>query len=241
MRWWYIPATATAATAVIAVVAAICVIGYNLLHQHGPASLIPTAQSAPFATSALLEPLLLTPSEINTAMGTTGMVVSGSKIPEVGFNNDPTVADKACIPLVGAADIIHGAYVGSGWTAVRVQSLEEQSRVNIVDQTVVSFSSADKAAAFFTASTQSWLICSNRQYTATYPGQTTEWSVGPVSITNGTLSATNTQTNSTSSQCQRALTVANNVAIDIRACSVNPSSDVAANIAHQIAAKVPAT
>ena len=42
--------------------------------------------------------------------------------------------------------------------------------------------------------------------------------------------------------CQRALTVANNVAIDVRTCSENRSdaqSDAAVDIAHQIAAKVP--
>ncbi len=237
MRWWYIPATATA---VIAVVTGIYAIGYNLLHHHGPASLAPTAQSAPFATSALLEPLLLTPAEINTAMGITGLVVTGPKNPEGGFNDDSTVADKACIPLFAGADTSHGAYLSSGWTAMRTQELEEPgASPNTVDQTVVSFSSADKAADFFASSAQQWPGCSNRQYTATYPGQTTEWSVGPISNTNGTLGATNTQTTNTTWQCQRALTVANNVAIDIRACSFRPSSDIAANIAHQIAAKVP--
>jgi hypothetical protein len=62
--------------------------------------------------------------------------------------------------------------------------------------------------------------------------------VGPVSNTNGTLSATETQEGSSGYTCQRALTAANNVAIDVLACSSN-QSDSAVNIAHQIAAKVP--
>jgi hypothetical protein len=70
------------------------------------------------------------------------------------------------------------------------------------------------------------------------------WIVGPVSNTDGVLSAHRTlqpgywkwQT------CQRALTVANNVAVDILACSENRAdsqSDAGVNIARQIAAKVP--
>jgi len=68
------------------------------------------------------------------------------------------------------------------------------------------------------------------------------WSVGPVSNTNGTLSATQTQLSAQPKiigwACQRALTVANNVAIDVSECS-SSQSGLAVNIAHQIAAKVP--
>lgn len=67
-------------------------------------------------------------------------------------------------------------------------------------------------------------------------------SVGPVSNTNGTLSTTKTTQGANGVTCQRALTVANNVAIDIGGCRQNRSAshpDSAVNIAHQIAAKVP--
>jgi hypothetical protein len=67
--------------------------------------------------------------------------------------------------------------------------------------------------------------------------------VGPVSNTNGTLSATITGVlgrNGASGVCERALTVANNVAIDIDSCGASPSG-AAVNVADQIAAKVPTT
>jgi serine/threonine kinase PknH len=70
------------------------------------------------------------------------------------------------------------------------------------------------------------------------------WSVGPVSNTNGTKSATRTgNVDSRNATCQRALTVANNVAIDVAACGTSPGSQsgAAAYIARQIAAKVPTT
>jgi PknH-like extracellular domain len=56
------------------------------------------------------------------------------------------------------------------------------------------------------------------------------------------LSATKTTQGDHGVTCQRALTVANNIAIDISTCRPNRSAsqpDSAVNIAHQIAAKVP--
>lgn len=63
------------------------------------------------------------------------------------------------------------------------------------------------------------------------------WDVGPVSNTNGTLSATETREGGQGWACQRALTVSNNVAIDITACGYD-KADGAVNIARQIAGKV---
>jgi serine/threonine-protein kinase len=64
--------------------------------------------------------------------------------------------------------------------------------------------------------------------------------VGPVSNINGTLSATKTRVNANGWTCQRALTVAANVAIDVTACTHNQPGP-AVNIAKEIAAKVPTT
>jgi hypothetical protein len=64
------------------------------------------------------------------------------------------------------------------------------------------------------------------------------WTVGPVSNTNGVLSFIQTVA-ATAWTCQRALTAANNVVIDVFACSKDPAASGAVNIAHQIAAKVP--
>jgi len=61
--------------------------------------------------------------------------------------------------------------------------------------------------------------------------------VGPIANTNGTLSTTDTLKGGNGWACQRALTVSNNIAIDVAACPNNPGN-TAVNIAHQIAAKV---
>jgi PknH-like extracellular domain len=224
----------------------------NIAHQI--AAKVPTSQ--PSTTSQPVTPvavdalggLPLSPDQINTAMGATGITVNGT-YSVIGVD-DGSVADKACLPL--AAPLQAGAYAGSGWSAVRGQVLREagDSWAHRVVQGVVLFSSARDAGAFFTASAQRWPACANRQFPqktgAGKPDQV--WTVGPVSNTNGTLSATQTLNGGDSSltwnweSCQRALTVANNVAIDVSACSQilsDSQSDAGVNIAHQIAAKVP--
>jgi serine/threonine kinase PknH len=154
------------------------------------------------------------------------------------------VADVACRPLAGNLEA--SAYARSGWTAFGEQVLAERDApshfTHWVDQGVVLFPSAKAAQAFFNASAQQWPACSNRQCTFAEPGKANNvWAVGPVSNANGTLSYLNTKEGNTDGwACQRALTVANNVVIDIDVCSTNSyQPDSAVNIAHQIAAKVP--
>jgi serine/threonine kinase PknH len=229
---------------IVVILAAAGITGY-LLRPHWPASQTPTAQPAafpapnpsgpvtPLAASAL-EGLLLGPNQINTAMGAAGMTASA---PSTVMDNKGAgdLSDKACLPLASAAEAT--VYAGSGWNAMRSQGVNDPQD-HRVDQSVVLFSSAHDAGAFFTASAQSWPACSNRQFTETLASRRHfVFTVGPVSNTNGTLSATETGESAAGWTCQRALTVADNVAIDVTACS-HSQSDSAVNIAHQIAAKV---
>jgi serine/threonine-protein kinase len=243
-----------AATVVIVVVV---VVGY-LVWPHAARSQTKTAQPSttsppsvapqpvppvpPVAVDAL-EGLWLSPDQINTAMGAAAIPVQGTSAGMA--DQSALVPDKACIPMQGPAQAT--AYTGSGWRAMRLQRLGEPANATtrrIVEQAVVLFSSAHDAGAFFTAAAQGWPACANRQYTFTQPGHPDQvWTAGPVSNTNGTLSATETLNKASDvlMTCQRALTVANNVAIDVMACAKNPfdSSDPAISIVHQIAAKVP--
>ena len=193
-----------------------------------------TTPTAPPVAEAALDGLLLSPDQINTAMGSTGMTVSHTR--SVMDDDSARVPDQACRPLDGP--LIAPVYAGSGWSAFREQVLSEPGTwTHRVDQGVVLFSSAHDAAAFFTASAQQWPACTPAQL---------KMGLGPVSNTNGTLSATQTYPGGGKANllvtCQRALTVANNVAIDVDTCSTNLSdsqSGAGVNIVRQIAAKVP--
>jgi hypothetical protein len=122
---------------------------------------------------------------------------------------------------------------------MRGQEVQEpgENATHLVNQAVVLFPLANDAVAFFTTSAQRWPAC--HRYTATFPGQPDLlWTLGAVSNANATLSSYQSQEGGNGWACQRALTVANNVAIDVIACSFSPA-DSGVNIAHQIAAKVP--
>jgi serine/threonine kinase PknH len=224
-------------------IAIIAVVAYMLLGRTSPGSRAnkPATSTSPPSTPlgvAALDGLLLSPAEINNAMGATGIHVLGN-VTEMGADSSE-YSDPACAPLFGDAEA--SSYAGSGWIAVRTQHLGDFTDpknvapgVHEVHQDVVLFPTAQFAAAFYTASSHSWQACANRSFTHTTTGA--PWAVGPVVNLNGTLATTKTQEGGGGWGCQRALTVSNNVAIDVQACSYTPG-DQAVNIAHQIAAKV---
>jgi serine/threonine kinase PknH len=199
------------------------------------ASCISNRGAPPPVATDVLDRLLLSPAEINTAIGATGILVigTGTAMSEDSAN----IPDKDCRFNLSVAQA--SVYDGSGWIAARNQYLSDSSSTHGVSQAVVSFPSANDAARFFTASAQRWQACSMRQFHYINPGQPdTVWTVGPIAITNGTLSTTDTRVGGNGFACQRALAVSNNVAIDVAVCAVNPAHAAVFNIVDQIAAKV---
>jgi hypothetical protein len=240
--------------AAVVVVVAVAVGSYLLLGQ--PATPVPssagsTAPSSLTPAQTALQGLLLSPEQISTAMDSTELAVKGTTgtMPNLADQ----VPDEACRPIASpaAAEV----YQGSGFSTMVGQVLAEPGPrfIHKVEQIVVSFPSAKEAGAFFTASAQSWPACADRKFTLVMMGTNMAHTAGPFSNTDGTLSITQDQDGAELTfSCQRALTVANNIVIDIAACNLHPTgaqpdaqaatpSTAASDIAHQIAAKVPAT
>jgi PknH-like protein len=227
------PLTAALAVAGICILAAGCSSGSNQGTKTSTTKSTTKTTTAPPVAEAALDGLLLTPDQVNTPMGATGMTVT--KTHTAMSDDSATMSPKECLAVDGSAQA--QVYAGSGYTAERDQTLQEPDNfTHYVLQAVVLFPSAKQAGAFFTASAQQWPAC--RQYTHTQTNS--EWAVGPISNTNGTLSTTATQQNAKAPGwgCGRALAIRNNVVIDVNSCSANPT-DSAVNIANQIAAKVP--
>jgi PknH-like extracellular domain len=178
--------------------------------------------------------LLLSPEQVNVAMGTAGMTVTNNQTSM--SDNSATMAPQECLAIDGAAEA--PVYADSGYWAERDQSLNNGDNfTHYLKQAVVLFPTVEKAGVFFDASAQQWPVC--RQYTHTQ--SETQWSVGQISNANVTLSTTATQQNASAPGwgCGRALALRNNVMIDINTCSTNPA-DSALKIADQIAANVSA-
>lgn len=216
-------------------------IAHQIAAKVGNTKPAPESASAPTAAppgaESVLDGLLLNSDQINAAMGTTGMTVTNTW--RTTFDDTANVAPADCLPVYGPAET--KVYSASGWTAVLTQILEEvpsQDRNHRVEQSVVLFPSADAAAAFVRASSQSWMACAHRIFTTTFSGDTGSWTSGPVSTADGILDVTKTQANTNGWSCQRALTARNNVVADIGACSYH-ATDQGVSIARQVAAKVP--
>ncbi len=165
-------------------------------------------------------------------MGATEMAVTNTRF-EMS-DDSATMEPRECLAVDGAVQA--QVYEGSGFTAVRDQTLNDGDNfTHFAEQAVVLFPSAKQAAAFVTASAQQWPAC--HEYTHTQSGSL--WRAGPISNANGIVSITATQQNANEPgwACGRALAARNNVVVDVNTCSANPA-DSAVNIANQIAARV---
>jgi hypothetical protein len=201
--------------------------------KSGPATLNPVAVSA-------LDGLLLSADQVNGALGATSVKVWMNA--KGMWNWSSGVSDKNCLAIDGPAQ--EKVYAGTGWTAMRGQRLDDsvddsKKRTHYAIQAVVAYPSAHDANGFYDASVQSWSNCSNRRFSDVAANQPdTVWTVAGITKDNGMLSTSEVQEGGDGWTCQRALTVRNNVAIDVVSCAYSQVGAPATDIAAQIAAKV---
>ncbi|MBW8711004.1 MAG: sensor domain-containing protein, partial [Mycobacterium sp.] len=181
------PLTAALAVASICILTAGCSSSNQGSKTSTTRSTATTTTAPPLADTAL-PALLLSPEQVNTAMGATEMTITKTHF--AMSDDSATIEPKECLAVDGSAQA--QVYASSGYTAERDQTLQEGDNfTHYVQQAVVLFPSAKQAGAFFTVSAQQWPAC--RQYTHTQSGSL--WAVGRISNTNGTLSTTATQQN----------------------------------------------
>jgi serine/threonine kinase PknH len=219
--------------AIVVLAGAVCVTGYLLLHnsRQSPGHV---ASSAPLVQEGALEGLLLQPHQLDLILGTSGMTAS---VPTLTRLSDASaqVSDGACLHLANGA--VKSVYPASGVKAVRTQGFRDSNFRRTAAQAVVLLSSAHDASAFYSASVQRWRGCSDRQFSI----NGTSVNTGLISDTNGVLSGTvQWQASNGVQRCQRALTTASNVVIDVEACAMDtPDLNAGVVIAQDIAANVP--
>jgi hypothetical protein len=225
--------------------AGLCILAAGCGTNSNRAEQAATSTAVPPVAQAALDGLLLSVAQINAAMGTTGLSVADDK--KQMEDVSALVSRPECLPIYSPAEAT--AYANSGWSGVHRQFLGDPSRSHLVQQTVVLFPTTQQASAFVSASAQRWQACSNGSFVHTMSGGREVWDVGPISNTNGTLSTTahiglevfdrpGAQEGS-GLTAQRALTVRNNVVIDILTDSRTATDPAAVNIAAQIAVEVP--
>jgi hypothetical protein len=180
-----------------------------------------------------LDDLLLNPEQISPVLGAKDMAVTRRH--DAMSDDSATMKPIECLAIDGVAQA--PVYANSGFTAVRDRALNDGDNfTHYAEQAVVLFPTVKLARVFLIASALRWPVCHG--YTHVQSG--TEWTAGPISDTNGALSVIATQQNARAGgwACGRALTLKNNVIIDVNTCSPDPKNS-AVDIANLIAVKVP--
>lgn len=201
----------------------------------GDVTAAPTLGRAPEPLSgSALAGLLLSAADVSSIMGTGMRVVE---------NSDSLYANE---PLPGGclvwAEAQQANYKGSGWNAVHVQHLSDRTDNpdNIVYQAAVTFPDGQRSHDFYNGQATEWARCDDRRVDLHDPWDPHPhyWALSKAKNVDGVLTITRTEEDDPRWACQRALTVANNVVVDVSTCDYSDPNDPAIQIAKRIAENI---
>jgi serine/threonine kinase PknH len=203
----------------------------------------PPAPPHPLVTPAQAASLLLSPDQVNSIMGATGMAATGQPRNEP-FDETVTISNPNCLGVLYAAE--QSVYQGSGFTQVTDQVLHEpgDNPDHVVLQSVAIFPATDNAHAFLTKSVPQWQACAGQTVTLTTtennPGSTpttstVRWTFAQPSSSDTQIALMSTQEDANGWGCQHVLGTGLNIVTDIRACG-NHITNEAGTISDKIIA-----
>ncbi|WP_235892827.1 sensor domain-containing protein [Mycolicibacterium hodleri] len=187
-----------------------------------------------------LDGVLLSTNEIDSLTGSSGMVAH----PRVQTMSD----HRNLLPNLNCLGIWQvneaGVYGSDGWIALRQELLRSPDTDDwhtLVVQSVVNYPSTDAARDFFAQSADRWSKCTNHNVNITLNDKPLpKWRSGDLTKTDAELAIPFTRRTATGVEsCQRVLAVANNVVIDVQACTRDASTVTeAAAVADAIESKL---
>jgi serine/threonine protein kinase len=204
--------------------------GSNARAPHAPAAASPQASPATDVPAEALRSILLTAPQIATEIGGDPVVLEQDS--HDLFDDSATIDAPDCLGAWAAAQ--RPVYAGSDWTGVATQVLRAMNKQVWQDgvvQAVVAFRSQGEASRFAQRQRQQWEACAGRAITVTPSGEHAQtWDFGQPTTGAGafTLGAT---LRGGGGFCQRGMTVAGNVLIDIRQCRSPGITNVSALVA----------
>ena len=218
-----------------ALVVVIAIVAVVLFMTQGTKS-----KPAPKATpnSAKLDSYLLGPADVGTIVNDPNMVAAE----QTDQLRSPrgTLSNLDCL---GAYEPIEDAvYKGAGgYLGVRGQVVHTvgEDPAHRVFESVVAFSSADKARAFVQASADKWKACTDKAVAMTTPsGKSTSWIFGNVAGAVPKIAQQRTETEGGTRTCHHVLHAVNDLVIDVLVCGADAAPGQAGRIAEQISTRV---
>jgi serine/threonine kinase PknH len=192
--------------------------------------------AAPPLDAAQLTAILLSPTEINSIMGTSNIILGSPATEMADLPN--TLSNPACGGAMNAVQA--GAYAGSGYTAVSAQLLHEPGeRPNhALVQAAVAFPSPAQAETVLKSSTAQWKACAGQSVTQNADGQVYTYTFGQVAETASKITLSHTAVGGNGYGCQHALSVVASIVVDAAVCGFQVT-DQASRIVDGIAANAP--
>jgi hypothetical protein len=199
----------------------------------------PAGPTAPALSATALDDIMLSVGDISSIVGGTGLQVSNSA-QDLSDSSDSMMGKLNCLGVMYAAE--KQVYAGSNWKAVRDQIIREPSdnKKHWVEQTVVLFSSWEKATDFLDKSRDEWKSCANTSVsTRGSSNASVTWTLRQVGEPNDTeITIDMDQQNSDNWSCQHALSAMSNIIIESVACGHNITNEgekIVQKIAHNAA------
>jgi hypothetical protein len=185
----------------------------------------PAGPTVPTLSDSALDQIMLSVSDISSIVGGKGLQVTNSA-QEFADSSD-TIDNVECLGVMFAAE--RQVYEGSNWEAVRDQIIRDpgDNKKHWVEQTVVLFSSWEKAADFLNKAHDQWSNCANKSVTTKGSGNKSyKWKLGQVGEPSDTeVTIDMNQQNSDNWSCQHALSAVSNIIIEGVACGQGISNE----------------
>ncbi|WP_374021554.1 serine/threonine-protein kinase PknH/PknJ [Mycobacterium sp. HNNTM2301] len=196
-----------------------------------------TTSAAPTVVPAQLDSLLLPADQINTLVGTTGIIVDHNVTEMTDPGPGNTLSDDKCLgALIGFQT---RTYKSSGYTAMLAQLLKKphSNPAYVVVQGVVIFASAEQARGFVNDQSNRWRDCAGKSVTQPGDKAPLEWTFGQLSGNPPNIALQHTLADN-SVVCQHVLQAVSNVVLDVNVCAPGTINQ-ARLIANQMATKIP--
>jgi serine/threonine kinase PknH len=186
-------------------------------------------------TAERLSALLLSASDINSVMGSSTM--EPGKPIQAMDTSSLTVSQPDCQGALYTTQ--SPVYAGTGYSSVSglVSSEPGDNYDHWVNQAIVLFPSADKAKAFLQTSAGKWKGCAGKTVTVTNKGKAYRWTFEQLQGGPPKIAVLDTQEGADGWECQRAMSAANNVVVDVNACGYH-ITDQGSQIVDKIVTKV---
>ncbi len=194
-----------------------------------------TNAAVPMVAPAQLNSILLSPAQVDTTLGTSGMQ---QMVIKTEMDTSPaTLSNPACYGAFYVADA--RVYANSAYTGVNYTVLQGKSSQLGITQAAVTFPSAEQATDFMTSSASAWRACGGQTVIDNQgDGNSGTWTFGNLTGAIPKIAIVHSLQGAGGWTCEHALSTVSNVVLDVVACG--PAvGDQASRVAAAMAANVP--